>query len=262
MKETRESSDKCWLRYYFISTWCIVVIAVAGVVFFSLIARMRLLLYDTEVEKLRPAAREVAHVCADYSMSPSEELLRTKFAKIVQEFPDLSYVLFKDGNQKIHWHAESQKLDPLKKQVAQLDPRTAPVNTLKINGKVFVDIGTVTNTLPRLPVHVGFSKSLLRHRLLGLLWNQGGIVLLAVGGGLGAAFLLTFWLTRPLIRATSLVERLSLGDMSVKLDLKYRGEIGRVCRSLGRLKESVLYALRRLESPVDPSKGQGDPTEF
>jgi hypothetical protein len=34
--------------------------------------------------------------------------------------------------------------------------------------------------------------------------------------------------------------------MDVRLDLKFKGEIGRVYLSLERLRESVLYALRRL----------------
>jgi HAMP domain-containing protein len=237
-------------------------IVVAGGVLFALTTKVRSLLFDTEVEKLRPAARELAKLCADYYMSPSEGKLRIGFAKIVKDFPDVSYLLFRDVNDGVHWYAESANVAPVKNHAASLDPRLKPVSEIELPDETYVDVGGVTDTLPRLPVHVGFPKTILQRQLRSFLWNKGAIALLVVAGGLMGGVLLSVWLTHPVVKLSSLAERMSLGDMDVRLDLKYKGEIGKVYHSLERLRESVLYALRRLNGKDKATKDrtyvQGD----
>ncbi len=216
-------------------------------------ATIRSLLFDTEIEKLRPAVRELAKLCADYYLSPSDGKLKIAFAKISKDFPDISYVLFEDASDRVHWHAMSETVEPLKNRVSRLDPRLQPLNVIETRGETYVDIGDVTDTLPRLPVHVGFPRSLLQRRAYSLFLTRGAIAMIALTTGLIAAFLFTSWVARPVLELSSLAEKMSLGDMDARLDLKYKGEVGKVFSSLERLKESVLYAARRLDGPRQPT---------
>lgn len=206
------------------------------------------MLFDAEVEKLRPAGRELAKACADYYMSSSEDQLRMRIAKIMRDFPDLSYAVHVDREGKAHRRPESKAIDSLIERLPGIDRDRRDWTAVEFGGKTYIDIADVTPTRPPLRVHIGFAKSLLSRRVHGLLLHQGAIVLIVLAGGLSGAFLLSVWLTRPVVELSSVAERMSLGDMDVRLDLKYRGEIGRVYRSLERLRESVLYALRRLDS--------------
>jgi len=249
---------KSRLRWQLIAAWAVVLIVVAGTVLFALTASVRSLLLDAEVEKLRPAVRDLAKLCADYYMSPSEGKLRIGFAKIMKDFPDLSYLLFLDANNAVHWYAVLANVAPVKNHAASLDPRLKPLNEIELPGETYVDIGGVTDTLPRLPVHVGFPKSLLQRQIRSFFWNKGAIALLAIAGGLLGGVLLSVWLTCPVVKLSSLAEKMSLGDLEVRLDLKCKGEIGRVYHSLERLRESVLYALRRLDGKEETTKDRMD----
>ncbi len=246
------------LRWQLIAGWAVVLTVVAGAILFALAASVRTLLFETQVEKVRPATRELSNLCADYYMSPSEGKLRSGFAKIMADFPDVSYLLFRDVNGGLHWRAESTKVDPVKNHAASLDPRLKSLNHIEVPGETYVDIGEVTDTLPRLPVHVGFRKSLLRCQLRSFLLTKGAIALIAIAGGLVGGVVLSVWLTRPIVKLSSLAERMSLGDMDVSLDLKSKGEIGRVYHSLERLRESVLYSLRRLDGQKATTKNRTD----
>lgn len=236
------------MRWQLFIAWASVLVAVLGVVVFTWLARNRSLVFDTQVEKLRPAARELAKACGDYYMSPSDDQLRIRFAKIMRDFPDLSYAVHKDRNGRVHSSGGDETVASLTDKIARINPLPRDWNIVKADGESYIDIGDVTPTRPPLPVHVGFATSLLSQRMHGLLLRQGGIALIVLGAGLGGAFLLSVWLTRPVTELSSLAERMSLGDMEVRLDLKRKGEIGRVYRSLERLRESVLYALRRLDN--------------
>jgi len=252
------------LRWQLIAAWAAILIVVAGGILFALAARVRSLLLETEVEKLRPAVRELTKLCSDYYMSPSEGKLKVGFAKIMKDFPDLSYLLFRDATDGVHWHAETEGANRLKNHAASIDPRVKPIVELEVDGDAYINIGGVTDTLPRLPVSAGFAKSLLQRKVRGFFWNKGGIALLAVAGGIIVGVLVCVWLTRPVVRLSLVAEKMSLGDMDVRLDLKCKGEIGRVYLSLERLRESVLYALRRLngrERVPRPQAGPGkEPT--
>ena len=245
------------MRWQLIAAWAAILLAVAGGILFALAARVRSLLLEAEVEKARPAVRELAKLCSDYTMSPSEGKMRVGFAKIMMDYPDLCYLVFRDATGGVHWHGETERVNRLKSSAASVDPRVKAVTELTVAGETYLHIGGVTDTLPRLPVSVGFAKSLVQSKVHGFFWNKGGIALLAVAGGILVGVLVSVWLTHPVVRLSLAAERMSLGDMDVRLDLKSKGEIGRVYVSLERLRESVLYALRRLngrdKAPRDPA---------
>ena len=265
MIEQTNSKLKSRLRWQLFAAWASVLVAVLVVVFLTLVARNRSLLFETEIEKLRPAARELAKACADHYMSPSDDQLRIRFAKIMKDFPDLSYVVYKDRNSAVHCSADSETIDSLKEKIARINPQPRDWNIVKAGRESYIDMGDLTPTRPPLPVHIGFATSLLSQRMRGLLLHQSGIALVALAAGLGGAFLLSVWLTRPVTELSGLAERMSLGDMDVRLRLKSKGEIGRVYRSLERLRESVLYALRRLddknESAEDDARSETPPQD-
>lgn len=225
-----------------------------GAVFFAMAAKMSSLILHSEVEKLRPAARVLRGVCADYFMSPSERELTAKFARIMTEFPDLAYLLFVDAYGNVHCRGANKAIDSLKRRLAKLDLAEKDVNFVRAGGKTYVDIGEVTDTRPPLPVHVGFAKSLTDAETRSLLWNRGAIALVVLAAGLVGGFLFLTWVTRPVVDLSNHAERLSLGDMDVRLDLKCKGEIGRVYLSLERLRESVMYAFRRLNNTEQTMK--------
>ena len=233
-------------------------VGATGTVFVTMGAKTSSLIFETEVEKLRPAAWELREVCADYLMSPSDRLLTMKFARVIKDFPDLSYVFFVDRNGETHYRGSSKVMSPLKDRLVALGPTQEDVNAIRIGGETYVDIGDLTRTVPPMPVHVGFAKSLTRARTLRLLWNRAVIALVVLAGGLVGGFSFLTWVTRPVMDVSSQAERLSLGEMDVKLDLKCRGEIGRVYHSLERIRESMLYALRRLN---DKEQGIGPQAE-
>jgi HAMP domain-containing protein len=99
---------------------------------------------------------------------------------------------------------------------------------------------------------------LLHRQMHALMWNRGKIALLAVASGLLVASLFSLWLTRPIVEVAAVAEKMSLGQTDVRLNLKCRGEVGRVYQSLERLKESILYAQRRLDNRPQPAEGQSE----
>lgn len=257
MTETKTSPVRSRLRWQLIAAWAAVLIAVAGGILFALAARVHSLLLEGEVDKARPAVRELAKLCSDYTMSPSEGKMKLGFARIMRDYPDLSYLVFRDATGGVHWYGDTARVNRLKNTAASVDPRVNPRAELSVAGDGYINVGGVTETLPRLPVSVGFAKSVVQRKVRGFFWNKGGIALLAVAGGMMVGVLLSVWLTHPVVKLSLAAEEMSLGNMDVRLDLKSKGEIGRVYLSLERLRESVLYALRRLngrdKSPRDPA---------
>lgn len=254
MRKNADSNVKSRLRWQLFGVWTVLLIVSTGVVFFTIGAKVKSLILNSEVEKLRPAARELRELCADYLLSPSDRLLKAKFAKIMKDFPDLSYVFFVDRHSEVHSHGKGKSSDSLYERLSRVDVTRKDVNVLRIDGETYIDIAEVTRTLPPLPVHAGFAKSLTDGRTRTLLWNRAAIALVVLAGGLGGGFLLLTWLARPIVDLSDQAEKLSLGDMSVRLDLKCRGEIGKVYCALERLKESTLYALRRLNDRQQPTE--------
>ncbi len=254
MKKNADSILGASLRQRLFGAWAAILIAATAVVFLTMASRIKSLILGGEIEKLRPAARELRELCADYLLSPSDRLLKAKLARIMKDFPDLSYVFFVDRNGEVHSHGHPKASDAIQKRMAKADFTRKDLHVVPVGGETYIDIGDVTRTLPPLPVHAGFAKSLTDARTRTLLWNRAAIAFVVLAVGLAGGFFLLTWLTRPITDLSDRAEKLSRGDMSVTLDLKSKGEIGRVYYSLERLKESMLYALRRLDSRKQPAQ--------
>jgi methyl-accepting chemotaxis protein len=236
------------LKWHLFGAWTVFLVAVAWMVFLAMGVKLSSLILNSEIEKLRPAATDLKEVCADHFMSPSDRQVAMRFAKIMKEFPDLAYVLFVDRDGKIHSRGNHTAIDSLKEHLSEFGLGEEDVNVFKAQGESYIDIAEVTQTRPPLRVHVGFPKSITDARRRSVLWNRAAMTLVILTGGLVGGFVFSTWFTHPLIDLSTRAERLSMGDMQVRLDLKSRGEIGRVYHSLERLRESVLYAFRRLDS--------------
>ena len=63
-------------------------------------------------------------------------------------------------------------------------------------------------------------------------------------------FAVAMWLARsithPIIRLTDLANRISMGDLSLKIDVKSSDEIGALADSISRLAISLQAAMKRL----------------
>ncbi len=96
-------------------------------------------------------------------------------------------------------------------------------------------------------MHFAFSLAPLEKRTSDLILKVTLVVLLtsAVTVLVGSAFLLL--IARPVERLARDAEKLSLGDMEVRLRHRSRSEVGRIYKSLARLKESILYSMKRLD---------------
>lgn len=53
-------------------------------------------------------------------------------------------------------------------------------------------------------------------------------------------------ITSPIIRLTNAAEKMSLGDLNVKIDIKSRDEIGNLAKAVGRMQTSLRLAIERL----------------
>jgi methyl-accepting chemotaxis protein len=96
-------------------------------------------------------------------------------------------------------------------------------------------------------MHFGFGTDVIKRRTRDLSQKVAFVVGLtaAVTILLGAAFM--HIAIRPIEQLARDAERLSLGDMQVRLKRGRRNEVGRIYGSLSRLKESILYSLKRFD---------------
>lgn len=266
MRKNHDSRHRPRLRRQLFAAWTLFLTGVAGVLFLAMGTKVAALILQTELEKLRPAAWKLKEACEDYFMSPSDRELTMRFAKILQEFPDISYVFFVDRHGRTLYRGNDEMIASLRPRLMELNPAKPGLNDVKViqaSGETYVNISEMTSTLPPLPVHLGFAKSLTDARTRSLLWNRGAITFVVLAGGLLGGLVVLAWLTEPFIALSADAERLSMGDMNVRLDLKSRGEIGRVYQSLDRLRESIMYALRKLdnEGPAPPQAGRPQRTQ-
>ncbi len=243
-----DSQIRFRLRWQLFGAWTVLLVGVTVMVFLTMKAKMGSLILSIDVERLRPAARDLTEVCADHFMSPSDRQVTIKLARIMNDFPDLSYLVFADRYGIVHSRGTNKTIDSVRARLDELDRAEKDVNVIKTGKETYVDIRDVTQTRPRLRVHVGFAQSLADAKTRSFLWNRAVMALVVLAGGLFGGLLFLTWVTRPVIELSTKAEKLSLGDMDVSFDLKSRGEIGKVYQSLERLRESVLYAIRRLNN--------------
>jgi HAMP domain-containing protein len=54
-------------------------------------------------------------------------------------------------------------------------------------------------------------------------------------------------LVTPIMKLTDAAERMSLGELNVKIDVKSRDEIGLLAQAIGRMQTSLRMAMNRLK---------------
>jgi HAMP domain-containing protein len=74
--------------------------------------------------------------------------------------------------------------------------------------------------------------------------------LIVMGLSLTAVIILTFWFSRTIIRPirqlTELADRISMGDLRARVEIKSRDEVGLLAESFSRMQESLRAAIERL----------------
>ncbi len=75
-----------------------------------------------------------------------------------------------------------------------------------------------------------------------------GILLLAASAGLIIALTFSRSVVQPVLHLTEAANRISMGDMDIKISVDSKGEVGKLAESLERMRESLKAAILRLRS--------------
>ncbi len=75
-----------------------------------------------------------------------------------------------------------------------------------------------------------------------------GIILLAAFAGLIIALTFSKGIVQPVLHLTEAANRISMGDMDIKISVDSKGEVGKLAESLERMRESLKAAILRLRS--------------
>jgi methyl-accepting chemotaxis protein len=75
-----------------------------------------------------------------------------------------------------------------------------------------------------------------------------GIFLAAAAAGLIIAITFSRGIVQPVLRLTEAADKISLGDLDIKISVASKGEVGRLAESLERMRESLKAAILRLRS--------------
>lgn len=77
------------------------------------------------------------------------------------------------------------------------------------------------------------------------------MILIVVGVCLLVVILLTYWFSRriigPITHLTRVANRISMGDLETRVEIRSSDEVGRLAESFGRMQESLRVAIQRLK---------------
>ena len=182
--------------------------------------------------------------------SRDDDKFNAAVAEVKRMNPDLNIVFISDENGNIVGDDSGVSGEVLEKlDLKSADRWNSPVDT-----DTHVDIGddeyvlvSYKDKLDPYVMHFGFRSRIITERTQDLSHKVAFVVGLtaAVTVLLGAAFL--HIAIRPVERLARDSEKLSFGDMNIRLRRGSHTEVGRIYSSLSRLKESILYSLKRFD---------------
>ena len=226
------------------------VVLVTAVTLFLVLVRdsvTRFVRHD-EIERLRSGPlSELMRRCANYLVDRDRTSIEDHMAALVAQHEDVVYVCFVDETLEAdRLLAYTPEPDETLRALGD-DPKRVPPDgrVHRLGGEAVVDITDSTNTIPAYTVHMGLRKQAIDERTRDVFIKMGVIAVVIAGCAVAVAFGAINLIAGPVEKLATEATRLSLGDMRVTFTPRGRGEIGRLADALDRLKESVLYALRR-----------------
>ncbi len=186
----------------------------------------------------------------NYYTSRDDEKFNAAVAEVKRMNPNLDIVFISDEEGNIVGDdAGISAKAPEKLDASSSGEWDSPVDT-----DAHVDVGdeeyvlvSYKDELDPYTIHFGFRSEIIKERTRDLSHKVTFVVGLtaAITILLGAAFL--HIAIRPVEKLARDSEKLSFGDMNIKLRRGSRTEVGRIYSSLSRLKESILYSLKRFD---------------
>jgi len=206
---------------------------------------------DAEISRYRNSVIALLSIEAkNYYTSRDNESFSSALKEVKRLNPDIKMVFISDEEGTIVGDDAGVAEKALKKLnincAGEWNSRVDYDSDVDINGEKHVLV-SYKGELDPYAIHFGFSTEVIKARTRELSVKVAFVVGLttAIAVLLGAAFLHTA--TRPVEKLARDAEKLSLGDMKFSLERPSHSEVGRIYRSLARLKESILYSIKRLD---------------
>jgi len=184
----------------------------------------------------------------NYCTSRDDAEFRAAVAEIKKINPGIISI-FLTGDNGFAAGDESENAEKMLSQLGSDSQSAGSVDThsiVSVDGKKQVVVSYKEDFDPY-TLHFSFSADVIKSQTHGLAMKVSSVIGMAamVILILGAAFL--HIIISPIEKAAKDAERLSLGDFKIKLQRGSRTEAGRIYSSLSRLKESILYSMKRLD---------------
>ena len=238
------------LKWKLILIFALLIIGVAAAVVAWVSISFDQYVRDAEIGRFRSSVIAALRIeSKNYYTSRDEGNLKATIAEVKRVNPDLDMVFISDEEGQIVGE-DSKAAGVLlgKLEMNTIDNWTSPIEmheNVDINGEEHIII-TYKGELDPYAIHFGFSTKViisrvkdLSRRISFVVWLTAGLTILLGAGFLHAA-------VRPIEKLAKDSERLSFGDLSIKLRRSSRTEVGRIYSSLSRLRESILYSMKRL----------------
>lgn len=201
-----------------------------------------------EIDRIKFGARGLIEVGENYYMgSVTIQACASAVEKFCAEHR-LAFVLFAENGEKLLAGAsKSADVEKIFQELKSTGKKASsgPVE-FTINGQPWSVIVERTDTDPPYFLYIGVDSKIINKKVASA-FSAGPLMIFPL---LIILLLLSligcFLLFRPYEALVKKVERLSLGDLDVPLDLSSEDELGSLSRSFDRMRESVRYALDRL----------------
>ncbi len=210
-----------------------------------------------EIERLRagPLA-ELKQRCTDYFTDRDRVGVEKLMASLAATHDEIAYLCFRDPDLDDDDVLSSHAAPPEALRALARDTQAPPPEgrVRRIGDEPVIDIADTTATKPAYTLHLGLRKAAVDEKTRGLLVKMTILACVIAAAAIVVAFGLIILLVGPLEKLADDASRLSLGDMRVTFNPRGRGELARLADALERLKESVLWALRRSAAKRDGKK--------
>jgi len=202
-----------------------------------------------EIEtRLRLEARNLALTSASALLTDYPELTLVPLVRQMQSRqPELAWVVVVDRNGVIHGHSDVRRLGTLYVPPAGLELRStagAAQETLQANAGILMASAPILHPGGQVlgEAHVALRRASIERRLAGARRQQFVALAVFLMAGVGAAFLLSARLLRPLGALRAGIERIGAGDLDTRLALDDRTEIGRLAEAVNAMASDLKRA--------------------
>ena len=248
LRNTQHTRSK--LKWKLTSIFTLLIIAVALAVLLWIRISFEQYVKSAEISRYRSSVIALLSIEAkNYYTSRDDKSLNFALKEVKRINPDIRMVFISDEEGTV----VGDDAGAAEKTIEKLNDNCAGKWNSAVDYDSNVDIGgekyvlvSYKGELDPYAIHFGFNTDVIKARTRELSVKVSFVVGLttAIAVLLGAAFLHTA--IRPVEKLARDAEKLSLGDMEFRLERGSRSEVGRIYKSLARLKESILYSIKRL----------------